>query len=192
MVQLVVNAGPDSTLREMNLADYGEHNLLVYPHLTVLRDIYSRYSKGQLENGKEVIVLLPTYENVNSVRHTLTQNGLDVNRYEEDESLVILDSVKGYFESNPHILSRIEMVAKRADSKKRNGCSVISDMGSFNLLRKEQKLLEYETSLPLRFNSIKCKAFCCYHQANFDRLSESEKKQLFEHHYKNLIMTKSN
>lgn len=192
MVQAVIKAGPDSILSEMKLADYGEHNLLVYPHLPMLRDIYSRYSKSQLEKGKGNIVLLPTYENVNSVRNTLTENGLDVSRFEEDESLVILDSVKGYFESNPHILSRIEMLAKRADSENRDGCSVISDMGSFNLLRKEQELLEYETSLPLRFNSIKCKAFCCYHQANFDRLSESEKKQLFEHHDKNLIMTKSN
>lgn len=192
MTQTIVEADPDSILREMKRADYGDHNLLVYPHLTVLRDIYSRYSKSLLENSKESIILLPTYENAGSVRHTLTQNGFDVSKFEENGSLLILDSVKGYFGLNSDFLSTIEMLAKRADSEKKDGCSIISDMGSFNLLGKEQKLLEYETSLPLRFNSIECRAFCCYHQANFDRLSESEKKQLFEHHYRNLITTKTN
>ena len=59
-------------------------------------------------------------------------------------------------------------------------------------LNKEKELLEYEKSLPLRFNSMECKGFCCYHKANFDKLSENQKEQLFEHHYKNLIITNSN
>ena len=165
--------------------------MLVYPHLGVLRDIYSRYSKSQLETGKEIIVHLPTYENVNSVRRTLTDSGLDVSRFEDDDSLVILDSVKSYFGSNSDILSTIEMLANRAESQRGGGCSVISDMGSFSLLSKEKELLEFERSLPLRFNSMKCKGFCCYHQANFDRLSENQKEHLFEHHYKNFMVTKA-
>jgi hypothetical protein len=87
------------------------------------------------------------------------------------------------------------MLAKRAETEKGSdgggGCSVISDMGSFSFLNKEKELLEYEKSLPLRFNSMKCKGFCCYHQANFDRLSENQKEQLFEHHYKNFIVTEA-
>jgi hypothetical protein len=106
---------------------------------------------------------------------------------------VILDSVKGYFESNPDILSTFEMLAKRAETEKGGGggCSVISDMGSFSFLNKDKELLEYEKSLPLRFSSMKCKGFCCYHQANFDNLSKNQKEQLFEHHYKKLIITSS-
>jgi hypothetical protein len=106
---------------------------------------------------------------------------------------VIVDSVKGYFESNPDILSMFEMLAKRAESEKSDGggCSVISDIGSFSFLNKDKELLEYERSLPLKFSSMKCKGFCCYHQANFDRLSENQKEQLFEHHYKNLMITKA-
>jgi hypothetical protein len=84
------------------------------------------------------------------------------------------------------------MLAKRAETEKGGGCSVISGMGSFSFLRKEKDLLEYESSLPLRFNSIKCKGFCCYHQSDFDKLSENQKEQLFEHHLKNLIVVKSN
>jgi DcmR-like sensory protein len=166
--------------------------MLVYPQLDVLRDIYSRYCKGQLEKDKEIAVILPTYENVSSVKHTLIDRGLDTSRFENDDSLVIIYSVKGYFESNPDILSTLEMLAKRAEGEKGNGggCSVISDMGSFSFLNKDKELLEYEKSLPL--HSMKCRGFCCYHQANFDRLSENQKEQLFEHHYKNLIITNSN
>jgi DcmR-like sensory protein len=192
MAKPVIQASPDDILQHMLQSNFREHNMLVYPHLDVLRDIYSRYCKSQLETGKEIIVHLPTYENIPSVRRVLTNTGLDVDRFEIDDSLVIIDSVKGYFDSNPDILTTIEMLAKRAETEKGGGCSVISDMGSFGFLNKEKDLLEYESSLPLRFNSMKCKGFCCYHQANFDRLSENQKEQLFEHHLKNLIVVKSN
>ena len=85
-----------------------------------------------------------------------------------------------------------EMLAQRVETEKGGGCSVIPDMGSFGFLNKEDKLLEYEKSLPLRFSSMKCKGFCCYHQSDFDKLSENQKEQLFEHHLKNLIVVKSN
>jgi hypothetical protein len=192
MAKPVIEGSPDDILQHMLQSKHREHNMLVYPRLDVLRNIYSRYSKSQLETGKEIVVHLPTYENISSVRRVLTNTGLDVDRFENDESLVILDSVKGYFESNPDILTTFEMLAKRAeDEKSGGGCSVISDMGSFSLLNKEMELLDYERSLPLRFSSMRCKGFCCYHQANFDRLSENQKEQLFEHHYKNLIITNS-
>jgi hypothetical protein len=187
----MIQASPDGILQHMLQSDYREHNMLVYPSLDVLRDIYSRYCKSQLEKGKEIVVILSTYENIPTVKRTLTDNGLDVSRFEKDDSLVVIDSVKGYFESNPDILTTFEMLAKRAEGEKGGGCSAISDMGSFSFLNKEKELLEYERSLPSRFNSMKCKGFCCYHQADFNRLSENQKEQLFEHHYKNLIITDS-
>ena len=192
MVKPVIQATPDDILTHMLQSNYREHNMLIYPHLDVLRDIYSKYCRSQLETGKEIVVILPTYENISSVRRTLAENGFDVSRFENDDFLVIIDSVKGYFESNPDILSTFEMLAKRAESENGGGCSVISDMGSFSFLNKEKELLEYEKSLPVRFTSMKCKGFCCYHQADFDRLSDNQKEQLFEHHLKNLIVVKSN
>jgi MEDS: MEthanogen/methylotroph, DcmR Sensory domain len=193
MAKPMVQASADDALEYMLQSNYWEHDMIIYPHLSVLRDIYSRYSKSQLEKGKEIIVLLPMYENISSVKRTLTDGGLDVSRFVNDDSLVILDSVKGYFESSPDILTTIEMLARRVESERGGGCcTVISDMGSFSFLRKENELLEYEGSLPLRFNSMKCKGFCCYHQANFDELSANEREHLLEHHYKNLIITKSN
>jgi hypothetical protein len=132
MAKPIIQASADDTLQYVLKSSYGEHNMLVYPHLDVLREIYSRYSKSQLERGKEIIVLLPTYENIDPVRRTLTDINIDVNKFEEDGSLAIVDSVKGYFGSNPDILTTIEMLAKRAESQRSSGSSVISDMGSFS------------------------------------------------------------
>jgi predicted ribosome-associated RNA-binding protein Tma20 len=186
-----IQASPDGILQYMLQSNYREHNMLVYPSLSVLKNLYSRYCKSQLQKGKEIIVLLPTYEKVDSVRNTLTDFDVDASKFEEDGSLVILDSVMTYFGSNSDILSTIETLAKRAENQRMGGCSVISDMGSFSFLGKELELFEYERSLPSRFDSMKCKGFCCYHQANLDRLSENQREQLFEHHYTNLIATEA-
>ncbi len=120
MAKPVIQANPDIILQHMLQSNYREHNMLVYPHLSMLRDIYSRYFKSQLETGKEIVVILPTYENISSVRRTLTDNGLDASRFGKDGSLVILDSVKGHFwsnpnGSNPNILCIFEGLAKRAE-----------------------------------------------------------------------------
>ena len=106
MAKPVIEDSADEILQHMLQSSHREHNMLVYPHLDALRDIYSRYCKSQLETGKEIVVHLPTYENIPSVRRVLTNTGLDVDRFEIDESLVILDSVKGYFESNPMLCSK--------------------------------------------------------------------------------------
>jgi MEDS: MEthanogen/methylotroph, DcmR Sensory domain len=188
----MVQVSPDNALEHMLQSNYREHDMIIYPDLGVFRDIYSRYSKSQLEKGKEIVMILPTYENISSIKRILTDSGLDVRRFENDDSLVILDSVKAYFESNPDILTTIEMLAKRAESERGGGCSVLSEMGSFTFLRKEKELFEYEGSLESRSSSMKFKAFCCYHRANFDRLFESQKERLLEHHHKSLIITKSN
>jgi hypothetical protein len=134
---------------------------------------------------------LPTYEKVDSVRNTLTDFDVDASKFEKDGSLVISDSVMAYDGSDYDISATVEMLAKRAESHRGGGCSVISDMGSFRFLGKEQELFEYESSLASRFNSIKCKGFRCYNQANLDRLSENQKEQLFGHHHKNLIATEA-
>ncbi len=72
MVKPAMQASPDDILQHMLQSNYREHNILVYPHLSMLRDIYSRYCKSQLETGKEIAVILPAYENISSVRRLLT------------------------------------------------------------------------------------------------------------------------
>jgi MEDS: MEthanogen/methylotroph, DcmR Sensory domain len=194
MVKPVLDGNIECILRELIQADYGEHNLLIYPDLTTLKQIYSKYFKSRLENNREIILFLSTYQSVDSVRRTLRTMDLDVAKYEENGSLVIVDSVRGYFGSESDVLSFVKVISKSAQNQGRSGCSVIADMGSFYLVRKVQELLKYEAYLPLKFgvyekSLIRCKGFCSYHQKDFNRLSEREKQSLFEHHYRNLIIT---
>src|ERR1700757_461025 len=99
MVKPVLDGNIECILRELIQADYGEHNLLIYPDLTALKQIYSKYFKSRLENNREIILFLSTYQSVDSVRRTLRTMDLDVAKYEENGSLVIVDSVRGYFGS---------------------------------------------------------------------------------------------
>jgi hypothetical protein len=74
------------------------------------------------------------------------------------------------------------------------GKNRLAGMGSFYLIRMVNELMKYEASMPLKFDTyenglIKCKAFCTYHQKDFDSLTEDQKQFLFEHHYRNFIVS---
>jgi hypothetical protein len=195
VVKPVIEGNPNYILQQMTDAvEYGEHNLLIYPNLRALTEVYSQYFKIRLETNREIILFLSTYQSVNCVRRNLREVDLDVAKYEEDGSLVIIDSVTGYFGSEADVLCLVKILSKRAQNQSRNGCIVIADMGSFCLIRMVNELMKYETNMPLKFDVynhglIRCKAFCAYHQKDFDTFTEDEKQLLFEHHYRNFIVT---
>ena len=174
--------------------EYGEHNLLIYPNLRLLTEIYSQYFKTRLDANKEIILFLSTYQSVNCVRRNLREIDLDVAKCEEDGSLVIIDSVSGYFGSEVDVLCLVKILSKRAQNQSRIGCFIIADMGSFYLIRMVNELVKYEASMPLKFDTYKngminSKAFCTYHQKDFDSLTEDQKQLLFAHHYRNFIVS---
>ena len=195
MVKPVIDGNANYILQQLkDTVEYGEHNLLIYPNLRVLTEIYSQYFKTRLDANKEIILFLSTYQNVNCVRHNLRDVDLDVAKCEEDGSLVIIDSVRGYFGSESDVLCLVKILSKRAQNQSRSGCFVIADMGSFYLIRMVNELMKYEASMPLKFDMyekglIKCKAFCTYHQKDFGSLTEDQKQLLFEHHYRNFIVS---
>jgi hypothetical protein len=162
------------------------HNLLIHPSLDAFKETYARYFKSRLQNNKEIILFLSTYQNVHSVRDTLIEAGVDVTKFEREGFLLILDSVRTYFGSEFYILSTIKILSKRAENQEKEGCCVIADM---DLFYDSNELLKLETAVSLKFDSVRCKGFCCYHQAYFNRLSDNEQELLFEHHYRNLIIT---
>jgi hypothetical protein len=180
----------------MRLSKYGVHSLVVYPDMNTLRRIYSYYAKIQLEDNNEIVLILPYYETAEMVRSVLSGenknnqgNIIDVRKYEKQGSLVIIDSVKAYFRSDIDLMSFLARLAKQAQSSGKNGISVIADLASFSYFNRIDKLIEYEMSLPTKYDdNMKLKGFCFYHQEDFDRrLSEEEKQKLLEHHDKALI-----
>jgi MEDS: MEthanogen/methylotroph, DcmR Sensory domain len=180
-------------LQQTMHADYGAHYLILYPDLTTLRETYSQYIKTSLVERNEIMIILPFYETVDGVRDVLTENcaNIDIRAYEKEQSLIIVDSLKGYSGSPEGIMPVLKQMVRYAKSSGKSGVSAFGDMGSFFHNNNENSLMKYELSLPSEYNSeMNLKTFCLYHQKEFDlKFTEKQKKQLLGHHGNNLILT---
>jgi hypothetical protein len=187
----------DAIVEEIRLAEYGVHYLVIYPDMITLRRIYSYYAKMQLEDNNEIVLILPYYETTEMVRNVLSGEDknnqgstIDVRKYEKEGSLMIIDSVKAYFRSDTDLMSFIGSLSKQAQNSGKSGVSVIADLASFYFHNGIDKLIEYEMSLPAKYDdNMKLKGYCLYHQEDFDRrLTKQQKQKLLEHHGKNLMI----
>jgi hypothetical protein len=195
---------------------------MIYPDLMTLRGVYSHYTKMQLEHNNEIVLILPYYETTEMVRLMLSRekiysesengnnplgySGIDVKKYEKEGALIIMDSLKGYFYSEEkngfnnndspkgdlNLMSYLEILLKQAERQKKNGITVLSDMGSFyhhNNRDGNLKLIEYECSLPEKFNARELKGFCLYHQKDFEkRFSQKQQAKLLDCYSRNIIV----
>jgi hypothetical protein len=186
----------DAIFEEIRNTEYGVHYLVIYPDMITLRRFYSYYAKMQLDNN-EIVLILPYYETTEMVRNVLSGDDknnqgstIDVRKYEKDGSLMIIDSVKAYFRSDTDLMSFIGRLSKQAQNSGKSGVSVIADLASFYFHNGIDKLIEYEMSLPTKYdNNMKLKGYCLYHQEDFDRrLTKQQKQKLLEHHGKNLMI----
>ena len=195
MLRSPINGNSNDILKQLRQAEYGAHYIIVYHDMMTLRQIYTGYIKTQLEYNNELVLILPYYETTETVRSVLSENHssnegniIDVRKYEKEGSLMIIDSAEAYFSSDTDLMSFLARLAKQAQTSGRNGISVIADLASFYYFNRIDKLIEYEMSLPTKYDdNMKLKGFCFYHQEDFDRrLSKEEKQKLVEHHDKAL------
>jgi hypothetical protein len=177
-----------STAEWLGHSKYGEHSMLIYSDLEQFGEIYSHYCKIALEKNNEIVLLISHYETIDAVRKSLNSE-IDVAKYEVDGTLVIVDTEKAFQKSNDvyNILLMIDLLTKRAESLGKDGLSMIADAGSFFLHEKLGELLKHELSVPPELG-VKCKAFCCYHKNDFDRLPGKQKKTLLDHHNRKIIL----
>ena len=193
MLGNLISGNSNDILEQLRQAEYGAHYIIVYYDLIALRQIYSHYAKTQLEDNNEIVLILPYYETTDTVRNILSENNnggsiIDVRKYEKEGSLIITDSVKAYFHSNTDLTSLVGKLTKQAQSSGKRGVSVIADLASFYYYDQIDKLIEYEMSIPTKYDEdMKLKGFCLYHQEDFDRrLTKEQKQKLLEHHGKDL------
>jgi hypothetical protein len=193
-----VSGNSDDVIKQLRQAEFGAHYIIVYHNMMTLRQIYSGYINAQLEDNNEIVLILPYYETTEMVRSVLSGENdnskggsiIDVRKYEKEGSLIIIDSVKAYFGSDTDLMSFVEKLSKQAQNSGKNGISVIADLASFYFYNGIDKLIEYEMSLPTKYDDeMKLKGFCLYHQEDFDkRLSKEQRQKLLEHHGKNLMV----
>ena len=196
MLENLMSDNSNDVLKQLRQAEFGAHYIIVYHDMMTLRQIYSSYIKAQIEDNNEIVLILPYYETTGMVRRILSGennnvgNIIDVRKYEKEGSLVIIDSAKAYFGSDTDLMSFAEKLAKEAQSSGKSGVSVIADLASFYYYDRIDKLIEYEMSLPTKYeDEMKLKGFCFYHQEDFDnRLSKEQKQKLLEHHGKHLMV----
>ena len=68
-----------------------------------------------------------------------------------------------------------------AKSKGKSGVSIIADKGPFPFKHRIDDLVNFELSLPSKYN-VSLKRVCVYHQKDFNKLSEEQKEKLVNHH----------
>lgn len=187
MLNNVIYGNTKNIVEQLRQADYGAHYIIVYPDITTLREIYSNYIKYQIEDKKEIVLVLSYYETVDNLRNFLSPTdeiSSDLERYEREGSLIIIDSVKGFFDFDHP--SYVKNLLKQAESLGKSGISVIADAGAFYHYSKIEELVKHELSMPSKFD-MNLKRFCVFHKQDFDRLTEVKKQKLLEHHEKDLI-----
>ena len=149
----------------------------------MLRELYRKYVKTQLEQENKTVLILAHYETTDSLRKNLFDADNSSNTTKKyDDLLIVMDSIKGLFGANDH-MTFVNNLVNRAE----NGVLVIADGGPFFHLGKKDKLVEHELSMPSRFD-IDLKRFCVFHKQDFNVLTEEQKQKLINHHGQVLIV----
>ena len=189
MIQNLMNCHVNDALEQINQAEYGAHYMIIYPDLVTIRELYSGYIHKQIEENDEIVLINPFYETTDSVRQVLSErydHGMnDVPKYEKEKSLIITDSLKEYFGDQRHMYFK-KSLADYARQTGKNGLSVLADLGAYPYKSRDKDLVDYELSLPTKYDDVAMKGFCLYHKKDFDKFSDEQKQKLIEHHGKAL------
>ena len=179
----ISNLAIEDAVAKISESKYGLHCLLIYPDLETFREFYTRYIRRQTNSENEIILFNPFYETVGVARQNLSMGHiyLDEYQYESDISLIIADSLYQYF-GKVSMTEFREKLIRYAIAKRKEGVSILSDMGAYFFKMLHKELVEYELSLPTQFE-IPLKGLCVYNQLDFDnRLTERQKLDMINHH----------
>ena len=179
----ISNLSISEAVKEIGESMQGLHCLLIYPDLKTFREFYAYYIQRQINKKNEMVLFNPFYETVGTVRQNLSLGHIHVDElhYDSDISLIIADSLNQYFGKVP-VMEFKNRLVKYALKKGKNGVSILSDMGCYFFKMLYNELIDYELSLPIRFDS-QLKGICTYNELDFNnKLNERQKQKLVNHH----------
>jgi hypothetical protein len=177
------------TMANKELIEPGSHNLLVYDDLKTFREIYTRCSQALLPQN-EIVVIGTQYESINDVKNNLRLAGVDVERYLNEGILLILDAQHGYHDADiQRIWNFAQSLLIRVKQEGRQGVTWFGDLGSFFGFGKIEELVQYELSLPQKYEQdTAIKLVCSCHLKDFEYLDENQKQTLFDHHFRSIVV----
>lgn len=171
----------------------GHHYLILYSRLDLMRIVYSKYVKGQIENApNSVILLLPYYDSTDKVREVLDSMGINVKENERRGALIIVD-IENVI-TNPYFkgpdIERLRGFTKELENKYDDKTIfVIADMSVFHHLKKASELLEYERTLHKDLKVEKWKELCFYNERDFDIMFTKEQTEELLGYHKDRVIT---
>ena len=187
VAQNLTNCQVNDVLHHISEAEYGSHYIIIYPSLHRLRELYSNYVLKKIEENNEIVIVNPFYETTDSVRRVLCKkhnhNVNAISKYENEESLMIADSLEEYLGDQPLLYVKKGLANYSKMGKK--GLSVLADLGAYPYKSRYKDLVDYESSLPIKYN-VPMKGFCLYHQKDFDLFSDEQQQKLIDGHGKAL------
>jgi hypothetical protein len=169
-----------SIIEDIRRSDFQEHNLLIYPDLPSFRQIYSECTKQALDNN-EIVFLATTYDSFDIIEDALRSKQISVDDEKKKGSLIIVDAVRAYQIDTNGAMNFAKDLAMRAARDGKEGVFNLSDMGSFFLSERIDRLIEYEQDVPKKMD-FKFKAICSYHRDNFGMLAEEQRRTLLLGH----------
>lgn len=180
----------DLVLRLLKLP-VGHHYLILYPNIETMRKLYTEYIPSLIEENNVAILFLPYYDTTNKVRQELTTKGLDVRKYEQNNSLILLDFTKVV--DNPYLgiptaFGLKEFINKTQAYHKNKKLVVIADMSLYNHIKNINDLLNFESLPHEAYGDQNWKQLCLYHKLDFDLMFTDEQKQKILDYHKDKII----
>ncbi len=169
-----------SIIEDIRQSDFQEHNILVYPDLPSFRQIYSECTRQALDNN-EIVFLATTYDPFDRIEDALRSKQISVEDEKKNGNLIIVDAFRAYQIDMNGAMNFAKDLVMRAAQDGKKGVFNLSDMGSFFLSERIDRLLEYEQNLPRRMD-LKFKGICSYHRDNFGMLSEEQQRAVLLSH----------
>jgi hypothetical protein len=169
-----------SIIEDIRRSDFQEHNILIYPDLPSFRQIYSECTKQALDNN-ETVFLATTYDSFDRIEDALRSKQISVEDEKKNGNLIIVDAFRAYQIDINGAMNFAKNLIKRATKDGKEGVFNLSDMGSFFLSERIDRLIEYEQNVPKKMD-FKFKAICSYHKDNFGMLTEEQQRALLLGH----------
>ena len=205
------NKGMQEILLSLRKTQPGSHLIVVYPSLQVLREIYANYIMEQL-NDNEIVLLLPYYETVEDVKKVLSRFQVEkgeasIDDHIEQGTLLIIDGHEAFFNQKQsmvefetedvngsnngrgNIVSLLRIMQAQLNRLKKDGITILVDMGCFFANGGVDYLLKYEQSIPQMFKDTSLKQLCIYHQRDFEnRFTDFVQAKLLDQHGRSVLM----
>jgi len=181
----------DLILRLLKLP-LGYHCLILYPNIETIRKIYTEYIHLIIEENNVAILFLPYYDTTDKVRQDLKTKGLDVRKFEQNNSLTLIDFTKVV--DNPYLglpaaFGLKEFINKIQAYNKDKNLVVIADMSFYNHSKNIDDILRYERLSDDGYCNQNWRQLCLYHKLDFHLMfTEEQKQKIFDYHKDKVIV----